>query len=88
MGHAAAQSPQPVHLLVSTNRARWRSRTVKSPGWPLMLSTSVIVRMSMLRWRPVSTNLGDMMHIAQSLVGNVLSSWAIVPPMAGPESVR
>ena len=37
---------------------------------------------SMLRCRPVSTSLGLMVHMAQSLVGKVLSSCAICPPMA------
>ena len=48
----------------------------------LDLTTSLSVIISMLRWRPVSTSLGLMVHMAQSLVGKVLSSWAMCPPMA------
>ena len=36
----------------------------------------------MLGCRPTSTSLGERIHIEQSLVGKVLSSWAIWPPMA------
>jgi len=34
----------------------------------------------MFGWRPNSTSLGEMIHIAQSLVGKVLSNSAITPP--------
>ena len=34
-----------------------------------------------MRWRPTSTSLGEMIHMAQSLVGKVLSSWDMTPPM-------
>ena len=37
----------------------------------------------MLGCRSHSMNLGDSMHIEQSLVGKVLSSCAILPPMVG-----
>ncbi len=37
----------------------------------------------MLGCRPTSTSLGESIHIEQSLVGKVLSSWAIWPPMVG-----
>ena len=33
--------------------------------------------------RPTSTSLGASIHMEQSLVGKVLSSWAIWPPMLG-----
>ena len=36
----------------------------------------------MLGCRPTSTSLGASIHMEQSLVGKVLSSWAIWPPMA------
>jgi len=36
--------------------------------------TSARVNNSILMCRPTSTSLGEMIHIAQSLVGNVLSS--------------
>ena len=32
---------------------------------------------------PIATSLGAIVHIAQSFVGNVLSSWDITPPMDG-----
>ncbi len=43
---------------------------------------------SMLGCRSHSMNLGDSMHMEQSLVGKVLSSWAILPPMVGARSTR
>jgi len=43
---------------------------------------------SMFRCRPTSTSLGEIIHIEQSLVGKVLSSWAMAPPMAGDFSTR
>jgi hypothetical protein len=33
--------------------------------------------------RPTSTSLGERIHMEQSLVGKVLSSWAMWPPMLG-----
>ena len=42
----------------------------------------------MFRCGPVSTSLGLMVHMAQSLVGKVLSSWAMWPPMAVWLSIR
>src|SRR4030042_5386499 len=88
IGQAVAQSPQPVHLAMSTNRACLRRLTLKFPGSPEILSTSVAVRIPMLRWRPASTNFGEIIHIEQSLVGKVLSNWAITPPIAGDDSTR
>jgi hypothetical protein len=38
--------------------------------------------------RSVSMNFGDSMHIEQSLVGKVLSSCDILPPMVGDLSTR
>jgi hypothetical protein len=38
--------------------------------------------------RPTSTSLGERIHMEQSLVGKVLSSWAIWPPMLGAFSTR
>ena len=35
----------------------------------------------MFRWRPAETIFGEIMHIAQSPVGKVLSSEDIVPPI-------
>ena len=42
----------------------------------------------MFWWRPVSTNFGLMLHIAQSLVGKVLSNCAMCPPIADFSSTR
>ena len=54
----------------------------------LMSVSSVLACSWMLGCRPVSTSFGDMMHMAQSLVGKVLSSWAMAPPIAGLLSIR
>ena len=54
---------------------------VKWPAAPSRVSSCVFVMISIFRCRPTSTSLGEMTHIAQSLVGNVLSNWAIRPPM-------
>ena len=37
---------------------------------------------------PAATSFGAMMHMEQSFVGNVLSSWAMVPPMLALFSTR
>ena len=42
----------------------------------------------MLIWRAQSTSFGETIHIEQSLVGKVLSSWVIIPPMVGDFSTR
>ena len=42
----------------------------------------------MFACRPTSTSFGAMIHMEQSLVGNVLSSWDMTPPMAGDCSTR
>ena len=59
---------------------------VKLPGSPVRDMSSVLVRSSMLRCRPTSTSLGEIIHMAQSLVGNVLSSCDIIPPIAEDDS--
>ena len=64
------------------------SVTLKSPASPLIPSISVYVRTSIFGCRPTSTSLGESIHIEQSLVGNVLSSWAMWPPMLGPFSTK
>ena len=51
-------------------------------------STSVYVRTSMFGCRPTSTSLGARIHMEQSLVGKVLSSCAMWPPMLGAFSTR
>jgi hypothetical protein len=74
MGQTFAHSPQLVHLERSTNLGFWLTFAVKFPGSPSRSSSSALVRSSMFRCRPTSTSLGEITHIAQSLVGNVLSS--------------
>jgi hypothetical protein len=81
-------SPQLVHLARSMNRGCWRIRAVKRPGSPSSCSSSALVKSSMFRCRPTSTSLGEMIHMAQSLVGKVLSSCDIRPPMAEECSTR
>ncbi len=63
-------------------------RTEKAPSVPEMPVISASVISSMLTCRPTSTSLGARIHMEQSFVGNVLSSWAITPPMAGDFSTR
>jgi len=86
MGQTAAQSPQPVHLERSTYRGAFVSLTVKRPASPSTDSTVRRVRISTLGCLPTSTSLGERMQAEQSLVGNVLSSWAMTPPMLIPFS--
>jgi len=62
--------------------------TSKLPASPDTLWTSESVSSSMFMCRPTSTSFGEIIHMAHSLVGKVLSSWAIVPPMAGEASTR
>ena len=38
--------------------------------------------------RAHSTSFGETMHMEQSLVGKVLSSWVMAPPMEGRRSTR
>ncbi len=87
VGQFDTQVPQPVHLFSSTKRGCRFSCTAKLPGSPWTLSTWLSVRISMSRWRPISTSRGAMVHMAQSLVGKVLSSCDITPPTAGLVSV-
>ena len=83
-----AHSPQLVHLLMSMKRGRCRTFAVNRPGPPSSDKTSAPVMISTLRCRPTSTSLGEMIHMAQSLVGKVLSSWDINPPIAEDFSTR
>ena len=62
--------------------------TWKFPFSPLMVSTSASVMRLMLMCRPTSTSLGEIIHMAHSLVGKVLSSWAMIPPIPGDLSTR
>src|SRR5271169_1018310 len=87
-GHSVVQAPQPVHFDEITKRGCCLIRTVKFPGWPSICSTSLKVRISMSLCLPISTRRGAMVHMAQSLVGKVLSSCAITPPIAALRSDR
>jgi hypothetical protein len=62
--------------------------TLKSPAFPSTFLISPWVTMVMFSCLPVATSFGEIMHMEQSLVGNVLSSWAMVPPMLAPDSSR
>ncbi len=88
MGHTFAHSPQLVHLSRSTNRASCFTTALKFPGSPLRSMMSEFVSNSMFKCRPTSTSFGEITHIAQSLVGNVLSSCDIIPPIAEDFSSR
>ena len=87
-GQERAHTPQPVHRSRSMYLGCCSTCTVKSPTWPDTPATWAQVMISILRCRPHSTSLGDRMHIEQSLVGKVLSSWDITPPMVGDDSTR
>src|SRR5208337_5015240 len=62
--------------------------TRKCPALPSTFSTSerVWTRIFACLW--ISTILGERMHMEQSLVGNVLSSCAMCPPIVGSRSIR
>ena len=86
--HFSWQMPQPVHRSALTWRARWRIRTWKLPTYPETSSTSLYVWSVMFGWLPTSFIFGVRMHAAQSRVGNVLSNWAMWPPIDGSRSTR
>ena len=54
---------------------------MKLPGFPEMPVISAFIRSLMFGCLPAATSFGDSMHIEQSFVGKVLSSWAILPPI-------
>ena len=87
-GHLSSQSPQATHLSVSTNFACSIILQRKFPGSPSIESTVVIVCRVIFGCLAHSLIFGDKIHIEQSLVGNVLSSWGILPPMVGLSSTR
>src|SRR4030042_4017868 len=87
-GQYSTQVVQPVHLSSRIYLGFLVSVTLKFPASPSTRSTSVYVKTSMLGCRPTSTSLGASIQMEQSLVGKVLSSWAIWPPMAGALSTR
>src|SRR4030066_2533011 len=88
IGHFWAQLPQPVRFFESTRNACCFTVTLKLPASPSTVAISAFVMRPMLWCLPVATSFGAMMHIAQSFVGKVLSSWAIVPPMLACFSTR
>jgi hypothetical protein len=61
---------------------------LKFPLTPERFSISAHVIRLMFRCRPTSTSLGEIIHMAQSLVGKVLSSSLITPPMADDFSTK
>ena len=87
-GHFWEHMPHPVHSSSSTRLGFFVSVTVKFPTSPSTDDKSALVTISMFSCRPTSTSFGAMMHIEQSLVGKVLSSWAMAPPMVGLLSTR
>ncbi len=87
-GHTSTQSPQPVHLDSLIYRGVLCRVILKFPAVPVTFKISAHVIRFIFRCRPTSTSLGDIIHIAQSLVGNVLSSWLIAPPIAEDFSTR
>ncbi|OPX61415.1 MAG: hypothetical protein A4E29_00830 [Methanomassiliicoccales archaeon PtaB.Bin134] len=80
-GHFSAQSPQPTHLSTLTYLGFFFKVTVKLPASPSTFMTSVKVIMLIIGCLAASTSFGDRIHIEQSLVGKVLSNWAMTPPM-------
>jgi len=87
-GQFSTQLPQPVQRSILILRGRFLTFTLKFPADPSTDSRSAYVIISIFRCRPTSTSFGEIIHMAQSLVGNVLSSWAITPPMDGDFSTR
>jgi hypothetical protein len=87
-GQYWVQTPQPVHFSWSMKRGCCRTLTRKSPACPEISWTSALVMILMLGDRPASTSFGARIQIAQSLVGKVLSSPAMMPPMADDLSTR
>ena len=86
-GQASTHLPQPVHFSSSTKVAFFSSRTLNPPPSSCStLRTSVLVMISMLGCELTSYILGASMQIEQSLVGKVLSSRAMVPPIDGVSS--
>src|SRR4030066_1761915 len=92
LGHDTVQtsvhSPQPVHFSGSTNRAFFKIFTSKLPGSPFTSFTSEYVSNLIFSRRATSNIFGAKIQIEQSIVGKVLSSWDILPPMLGVFSTR
>src|SRR3972149_11024897 len=87
IGQTLAHSPQPEQSFV-TYRGFFRTLTLKLPMYPLTSWTSLLVSNSMFGCLPASDILGASMQIEQSIVGKVLSSCAILPPILGSRSTR
>jgi len=77
-----AHTPHAVHFASSTKRGCLSTLAVKFPGVPETFFRVALVMISMLGCLADSTSLGAKIQIEQSLVGKVLSSAAITPPMA------
>ena len=88
IGQFSEHMPQPVHFVSSTYLGFLRTFTTKFPTDPLISCTSEYVNNSTFGWRKHSIIFGARMHIEQSIVGKVLSSCAILPPMLGDFSTR
>src|SRR3990170_5665544 len=87
-GRMFTHSPQPVQADSSTYLGFLRMVTLKAPGFPDIFCTSEYVKRCILGCVAASTILGVIMQAEQSMVGKVLSSWIIRPPMLGFFSTR
>jgi hypothetical protein len=87
-GQYMVQIPQAVHRSSLMYRGAVVTRAVKFPASPSTDSRLAFVNTLIFGDRPISTNLGPSIQMAQSLVGKVLSSRAMVPPMDADFSTR
>jgi len=88
LGQTSEHLLQATHFCISIYFGACLTVTVRSPISPVTSTTSALVNNSMFRRRPHSTSLGDSKHSEQSLVGKILSSWAMMPPIPGFFSTR
>src|SRR3972149_3197696 len=79
--HFCAHTPHPLHFSSFMYRLLLFISTLKFLGSPDRPSTLALVTRMMFGCLPASTSLGARIHIEQSFVGKVLSSWPITPPM-------
>ena len=87
-GQTLTHSPQPEQMSSSMKRGCLTTFAWKSPGWPESSVSSARLMISMLGSDATSISLGEIMQVEQSLVGKVLSNWAITPPMEMLRSAR
>ena len=92
-GQTWTHSPQLVHFSGSTYRGSLFTVTLKSPASPSTFSISAESNISTLGYPPSPNrrqplSLGEIIHIRQSWVGNIVSNWDITPPMPGFLSTR